>query len=675
MHFFSPSFVGDPVMGCFLLAGFLLLGGALLPLLLQGNRTAAHAIGMLAAATGCLVGIVSAVLALVGQNSGLFSIPWTSAGIELSVKIDGLAAFFLLPIFVLGFSAALYGYSYLHHDLAKGRKIAFHWFFFNVLLLSMAAVVTAANGLQFLMAWEGMSISSFFLVCYDFDNEEACRAGWLYFVATHIGVAFLFFFFLAAAGLCGSLNFESFTALGEVSPLLTGGLFALLLLGFGSKAGLFPMHVWLPDAHPAAPSHVSALMSGVMIKTAVYGLLRMMTFLPPLPDWCVITLITTALTGTVFGITMAASQSDIKRCLAYSTVENINLIFLGLGLWLFAVNAGWPVIASIALTGAMLHIWNHALIKGLLFMGAGSVLHGTGSRLFSHFGGLLRRMPVSGAMLIFGCAAIAGLPPLNGFVSELYLYMSVVLMGQTAGGITAFFALLILVLMIFVGGLVLFTVCRLSGMALLGEPRAPESARATESAPLMLVSMAILMALCLLLGVAPSLPLAALAQPLHVLCLIPEQNPAILPFLLGSQWTVTSVLILMALLFLLWFRTKSVGGTNRSSTWGCGFQRPNRRMVYAAGGFTQLAQDSMFSNSMCPANEVTYPSTLFSKSASLTQKITDPVFHRVFMPFFAHCSSWANSCRKLQAGRLNIYLLYIFISTILLLGLDMIPRP
>ncbi len=665
-----PFFTGNSVMDVFFLAGILMVASSILPLLLQRYPAAAHTTAMILSASGSLVGIISAVMALFAKSPCSFSTPWATAGIQLSLNIDGLAAFFLLPIFVLGFTAAIYGYSYLQHDIHQVQKISFHWFFFNILMLSMAAVVTAGNGMEFLVAWEGMSISSFFLVCYNFNDEEVCRNGWQYFIATHIGVAFLFFFFLTASYQCGSLDFASFGALKSLSPVMTGVMFCLILVGFGSKAGLFPMHVWLPGAHPSAPSHVSALMSGVMIKTAVYGFLRMLTLLPPLPGWCVTVLLSISLIGTIFGITMAVSQNDIKRSLAYSTVENINLIFVGIGLWLLGVNAGWPIMASIALTGALLHVWNHALFKGLLFMGAGSILHSTGSRLFSHFGGLMRRMPISGVMIMFGSAAIAGLPPLNGFVSELYLYMSVVIMGQKASGMTAFSALLILALMILVGGLVLFTVCRLTGMALLGEPREPEAKQAVESAPLMLFAMSALCALCILFGVAPFIPLSAVAKPLQVLSVVPDISLNVLPFLLSWQWTAASGSLLLLFMLFLWMRTRSVGDTPRSVTWGCGFQKPNSRMVYSAGGFTQLAQDTLFCSCVSPTNEPISPLGLFGKPFRFIQNNSDPVLRRLFIPLFSGFAARANRFHRLQAGRLNIYLLYTFIATILLLGLD-----
>lgn len=670
MPFHPQIFTGTPVMDSFFIAGLLMMAGALLPLLLQRYHALAHTTAMVLSASGSLIGIISATMALFAKSPSVFSMPWETAGIQLSLNIDGLAAFFLLPIFVLGFAAALYGYSYLQHDIHKIHRITFHWFFFNILMLSMAAVVTAGNGMQFLVAWEGMSISSFFLVCYNFNDEEVCRNGWQYFIATHIGVAFLFCFFLTAAQQCGSLDFTSFGALQSLSPTMTAVMFCLILVGFGSKAGLFPMHVWLPGAHPSAPSHVSALMSGVMIKTAVYGFLRMVTFLPQLPQWCIVALLVISLIGTLFGITMAVSQSDIKRSLAYSTVENINLIFVGIGLWLLGLNAGWSIMAGIALTGALLHVWNHAMFKGLLFMGAGSILHSTGSRLFSHFGGLLRRMPISGAMILFGSAAIAGLPPLNGFISEIYLYMSVVLMGQQANAMTAFSALFILSLMILVGGLVLFTVSRLSGMALLGEPRQADAEQAVESAPLMLFSMSILCAFCVLLGALPVIALSAVREPLKILSIEPGINLNILPFLTSWQWPVVSCSLIMVFVLLLWIRTKNAGETPRSVTWGCGFQKPNRRMVYSAGGFTQLAQDTLFCSCVAPTHEPVSPLALFGKPFRYIQESNDPILQGLFIPFFTGFASRANRFHKLQAGRLNIYILYTFIATILLLWLD-----
>ena len=348
-------------MALFVLGLLVLTAGAVLPLMLGRSGRLAHLAGAALAAAGCLLGFLAALQALGMESPISCDIPWQTAGVTLSFAIDGLAAFFLLPLFLVGFAATIYGFSYMAHEAGRHR-LALHWFFYNLLLISMILVITAANGLQFLIAWEGMSLSSFFLVLHHGD-ETASRAGWLYLIATHVGVIFLFFLFLGGAAWCGSLDFAALSHLSTLPPAATALFFLVALLGFGSKAGLFPMHVWLPVAHPAAPSHVSALMSAVMVKTALYGLLRIISLLLPLPAWCGVVLLTLGLAGSLFGIAMAALQDDIKGSLAYSTVENIGLICIGLGLWLFGTATGRPYVAALALTGALLHIWNHALFK------------------------------------------------------------------------------------------------------------------------------------------------------------------------------------------------------------------------------------------------------------------------------------------------------------------------
>lgn len=656
-------------MSLFLAALLFLAAGAILPLLLPGRQNFIHLTGAAGGLLGSLAGTGAAAIILATGGNHIISLPWSTAGIDLSLRLDPLAAFFLLPLFVLCLCAAGYAPAYLGTSASKPRT-ALHWFFFNILVASMALVVTSANGLQFLIAWEAMSLSSFFLVISDYKEDSVRRAGWLYLLATHIGTAFLFVFFLEAGSRSGSLDFSAFVALKSLPPLQALLLFFLILLGFGAKAGLFPLHVWLPDAHPAAPSHVSAVMSGVMIKTAVYGFLRFLTFLPPLPAWCGILVLSLGITGALFGILMAALQSDLKRSLAYSTVENIGLIFLGIGLWLYGSGTGHGVAAALALAGALLHVWNHALFKGLLFFGAGSLLHAAGSRRLSHLGGLLRRMPYTAGLLILAGAAVAALPPLNGFISEWFLYMSIFKAGQSATGGSAIFFLLLAAMLGLIGGLVLLTLSRLLGLALLGEPRRDRTAHSHEAPWPMLAAMLPLAGLCLAIGLFPALPFRTVLKAMAVVA--GANNPAIesitaaLPF--GGNWSLTGSLLLGLALLICLVRYLRRAGSRKMQTWGCGFAWPTPRMTYMAGGYSQLAQENLLCSCLQPKKEELQAGGLFPAAARFAQQSVDPVLQSAFAPLFSRLAERAYLFRRLQAGQLNVYLFYIFVATTLLLG-------
>jgi hydrogenase-4 component B len=308
------------------------------------------------------------------------------------VQLDALAAFFLLPILGLAAVAALYGGKYLMAYRSR-KNLGAAWFFFNLLVASMVMVTLAQNGILFLLAWEIMSLASYFLVTFEDEKESVRQAGWTYLVATHLGTAFLLVLFLVLGRQAGSLDFERFlTASPAISPV-AGVAFLLALIGFGTKAGFMPLHVWLPEPHPVAPSHVSALMSGVMIKTGIYGLLRILTFLGHPEAWWGWVLIGIGLASGPGGVLFALAQHDLKRLLAYHSVENIGIIDLGLGVGLLGLALDQPVLAVLGLDSGLLHFLNHALFKGMLFLGTGAAIHATGTRDIDHLGGLIRRMP------------------------------------------------------------------------------------------------------------------------------------------------------------------------------------------------------------------------------------------------------------------------------------------
>jgi formate hydrogenlyase subunit 3/multisubunit Na+/H+ antiporter MnhD subunit len=653
-------------MNLFLLAlGILLIGG--LGALMAGRRSKlATLCGVGGAVAGSLLGLAAAGPALYSGETLRLALAWQVPAGRFALEIDRLSAFFLVPIFALALFCAIYGSEYLKPS-AAARRQGPPWFFFNLLIAAMAMVAAAANAVLFLAAWELMSLASFFLVAFDHQREEVRRAAWLYLLSTHIGATLLFALFLLLSTWAGSADFADFGSLAALSPGPAAAIFLLALGGFGSKAGLFPLHVWLPDAHPAAPSHVSALMSGVMIKLGIYGILRVCGFLPPEPAWWGGLLMGLGIVGALFGIAMAAMQQDVKRCLAYSTVENVGLIFLAVGLSWYAAARDLPEIALLALAGGLLHLWNHALFKGLMFLGAGSLLHGTGTRDLDLMGGLLKRMPVTGSLLLGGSVAICALPPLNGFVSEWLIYRGLLQTGNATSGLPALYPLLLVGLLALTGGLAVVVFTRLTGIALLGQPRHRQAALAHESGWLMLAPMVALLGLCLAAGAFPEIPLRLIlgvsGDCLHQAALPTAVLPVAIGQLSHSLLAVLAVILLIAVGLLLPLRRM----TAKRPTWGCGYAFPDVRMAYTAEGYAELVQHHLLPKCLGPTETGGQLRGIFPAGETLQQESTDPVFQRLFSPLFAGIARRCNQLHWLQRGRMHIYLLYIFVTCFLLL--------
>jgi formate hydrogenlyase subunit 3/multisubunit Na+/H+ antiporter MnhD subunit len=545
-----------------------------------------------------------------------------------------------------------------------------HWFIFNVMVLSMLLVVTAANTVLFLSAWEIMTISSFFLVAWHHQHEDVRKAAWTYLLAAHLGMMLLLGLFLLASSYCNSLDFADFKQLDQLATGKASLLFLLALFGFGVKAGLFPLHIWLPNAHPAAPSHVSALMSGVLIKTGIYGILRVLTWLPPAPQWWGWLVAVLGVAGALYGISLATQQSDIKRSLAYSTVENIGIIFLALGFGLVAVAQGLQTVAMFAFAGGLLHLWNHALFKGVMFLGAGALLHATGTRDMNRMGGLLRRMPITGALWIGGSLAIGALPPLNGLVSEWLIYVSLASAGAGQSGYLALLPLLLFGLLGLVGALALVTFSRLAGVCLLGSPRDLSAAEAHEVAPAMWLSMAALFTGCLAIGIYPQSALALLAEPLKYLLHAPQEHlllSQVAP-LGNSALLILAGLLLLAIFVALLHRRRP---SAKVETWGCGYQFPSSRMAYTGGGYAELVARHVLPRVMRPTIAKEKGAGLFADTAKISLMANDIVLTRVLVPLFSGLAKHCQRLRWLQQGRLPVYLLYIVVTSALLMAWSM----
>ena len=649
-------------MGLFFISILIILSGGLLSLVLVRQDKLAKIITVLLLSIGCFSGLLDAVVKLMEPGIAGASFRYLNV-FSFVFKMDGLSAFFLMAIFAVCLIAAIYSFHYME-DSENTVRTAVNYFFFSILIASMALVVTSANMITFMLSWEIMSLSSFFLVIYKHTSSESRKAGYLYFIFSHAGAMFIFTAFGIAYGHAGSFGFEGMGALSETAKIL---VFIFSFIGFGSKAGVFPFHVWLPHAHPAAPSHISAVMSGVMIKTGIYGIVRMYSLLDfHTPLFGYIVLVAGVVSG-ILGIVYALGQQDLKRLLAYSSVENIGIILIGLGIGMIGVSSEQPLMAVLGFTGAFLHVLNHSIFKSLLFMGAGMVLHKTGTRSIDALGGLLKGMKITGVTFIIGSLAICGLPPFNGFVGEFFIYMGgfkgVAL--ESSAFVASIFAIVSLAV---IGGLALACFTKVIGIAFQGEPRTKAAVNIDEKGLTMLISMSILASACVLIGIFPKiiilLPLkavSAIGLPYDLTILEPFEQ-------MTSNITLAATLFLIILLLVIvirWFlyRDKII---RRSGTWGCGFAQPTVKMQYTGSSYASFILD--FFRPAAPLDEdhpkitgrfplKTYYTSHVNDIAELHMKrvVVNPVLFLF------------DKLRWIQHGDIHLYIGYILLAIILLL--------
>ncbi len=647
-------------MSLILAAMIVLFASGVAALPVRRLAAAASKIGAGGAVAGSLLGLAGACKILFTGVPEHIRLPWAVPGGSFYCEADALSAFFLLPVLGLTGLAAVYGVGYLH---GRSRGLGGHWFFFNALAASMALVIVARNGVLFLAAWEVMAVASFFLVTLDDEHERVRRAGWTYLVATHLGSAFLFLMFVLLGQSSGSLDFDRFGAPDGMAGLL----FVFALIGFGTKAGIVPLHVWLPEAHPAAPSHVSAVMSGVMIKTGIYGIVRVLALLGEPAPWWGWLLVAAGIASGILGVMFALAQHDLKRLLAYHSVENIGIITLGLGLGVLGRATHSPALAALGFAGALLHVINHAVFKGLLFLGAGSVQHAVGTLDIERLGGLLKRMPLTGLTFLIAAAAICGLPPLNGFASEFLVYLAGLhaISGAQAGSAIAAIAALALI-----GGLAVACFTKAFGIVFLGEPRTECGAVARDPGFAMRLPLVALASLCFVIGLAAPLIAGSMGPVLAPLCGGRDGVDAALGQAAAPMVGVVAgglVLLLLAVGLARWrrrlLRGREVG---RAGTWDCGYARPTARMQYTASSFAQPI--AAFFQAMLRAKQrVKRPEGLFPADASLATHTDDAFAEAVWRPVFCGVGRLFARLHPLQAGSIHLYILYIAITLIALL--------
>ena len=634
------------------LAGSVLVGSTgLLALVLARRARLAGLFALGGVIAGSAIGLCGALLAL-GGWSGELAAGWQVPGGALVVGLDPLSGYFLAPLWALAPLCALYGRRYLEGAVVPASQL-------NLLVATMSLVLIARHALLFLLAWEVMTVLAYLLVTREHEDAEVRRAGWAYLIASHVAVlALLALFVLLGSEADGALDFASIA--GAWRGASAAGILVLALVGFGIKAGVVGLHVWLPEAHAAAPSHVSALMSGVLIKLGVYGMLRVALMVSPGP-WFGAALMVLGVAGALLGIALALSQRDLKRVLAYSSVENVGIVLIGVGLGFWARGHGDPGLAAISFAGGLFHLWNHAAMKGLLFLAAGSVIHGAGTRDLERLGGLLRRMPWTGSLIITGAIAIAALPPLGGFSGEWLLYRALGKLGTSGATTTALPAIAGAAALALVGGLAALCFVRLVGVALLGSPRDPGAAGAHESPAGMLGPMLPLAAACLAAG---------LLAPL----LVRASQPALLDQLGASGASEAAALLvplalvdaglLAALVAAAALVVRGATRAGRGETWGCGYAAPTARMQYRASGFSELLVARVVPRWLRAPQRVNPPAGVFPAAASFVSDTADPLTRGAYEPFLVRWGERFARLRFLQQGNVHVYILYIVATAI-----------
>ncbi|MBP6865686.1 MAG: NADH-quinone oxidoreductase subunit H [Candidatus Didemnitutus sp.] len=618
--------------------------------------------------TGSVAALFASVAVLAGGGEWEWRSSFPLAGETLHLRLDGLSAFFLALLAVVGGTGSAYAHGYWG-DAAARTTAPRGRMWWSGLVLSLALVLVLSNGLHFLIAWELFALSAFFLIILDKHRPDVRAAGWLYLAASHAGTLALFAFFALLAARTGSWELGPMREAANATELAP--LYWLALAGFGLKAGLFPLHIWLPSAHASAPSHVSALLSGVALKVGIYGLVRFSGWLPvpASAGWVIVGL---GAASALFGVAFAFAQNDCKRLLAYCSVENVGIILVGFGFALVAREQGEAVWGQLVLAGALLHVWNHGLFKALLFFGAGSVLHATGTREMSRLGGLWRRMPWTAGLFALGAVAIAGLPPLNGFVSEWLIYLG--LFETATSRVPAAAAALPAVILLAVSGaLALGTFVKAGALIFHGAPRSDAARDAHESGPWMLGPMLVLAGACAAFALAPGALWTALAR--ASAAWRPEWGAALAPvplFTLGAVNAALAALFVVAAAWL-WRRARA-NGLRRALTWDCGYAAPTARMQYSGGSFAGIATGWFFWI-LRPERKTRRPRGPLPDGARRIERVPETVLEHVIGPMGGAILRVSTAVRRLQHGHLQSYILYLLGGLVALAGLVLMGGP
>ncbi len=644
------NILGQPAL---IVSSLFFLAGAFLPLLSARNPRISSILGFGLALAGSITALAAGIASFLGAGTQAFTLAELGQLGSLSFSIDALSGLFVSIIAFVGAAVSIYSISYADEYREKGYSLSRFAFLYNIFLLSMILVVAAQNAVLFLVLWEAMALSSFFLVTFEHKEEGVKSAGFNYLVITHVGAVALILMFLILASGSGSADFSSFPQ-ASYAPLLLDAVFVLALVGFGSKCGIIPLHIWLPLAHPQAPSNVSALMSGVMLKTAIYGLVRVLFgFLGIVGTgnemWWGVAILVLGMFSSVLGVLYSLLEHDMKRLLAMHSIENIGIIFIGLGAAVIFASLKLPELAALALFACLYHTLNHALFKSLLFLGAGSIAYSTHERNIEELGGLAKLMPVTAVLFLLGSASIAAIPPLNGFVSELLTFEALLGGVSIPAPVSLILSLAVLFLAL-TSALAVGAFVKAFGIPFLGLPRSPHALKAKEAPASMLAGMALLGLACIAAGAFP----AVIAQAtLGIFDSFGFTAASSFQLVAASEGLQTSTILLALVLgSVLLGGVAWLSGRGRrqesGDTWACGFIPVTSRMQYSAAGFAMPVTRSL--------NVWLDP---LSKPAAYGSKLFN---YTIYTPISLVYQALAPYSRFFQTGKLSDYLVYLMVT-------------
>jgi hydrogenase-4 component B len=642
--------------GILLLASFAVQIIAIGVMWLQRNERKSFFAANIILGIGLFVGFVSTL-----SSTLFFTLPVPAEQLCFNnwIRLDGLGLFFLFIIQLVAIPAVIYNFSYLQHYLDEKRSIRAFFTFFTIMLVSTELLVLSNHVLLFLISWEVMSITAYVGMTLEKEKEEVQNGSFYYFAMSHVLIFILYIFFFLLHHLTGSwilsdyhLSFSS----GPLIPLL----FILSLLGFGMKAGFMPFHFWLPRAHPVAPSVLSAFLSAVIIKTGIYGILRTFQFLKPVPEWCGWLMLGVSLISAILGVWYALAQHDIKRLLAYHSVENIGIIGIGIGIGFLGSANHLPAVEVLGFGGALLHTLNHAIFKSLLFIGSGVVSQKLGTRNIELMGGLIHRAKYITLFFLIGSVAISGIPPFNGFISEFIIYTGFF---RTATELKNYYPILMLMFVVglaFVGGLAVACFTKVNSIMFLGVERKPVAHFKTTVYEH--CSLGILAFLCIAIGLYPQ-PFVGVVNKVIGNCLCTGSLSTALITIDWFYFTMifSSLAIAVLILYAMKLRIERKFGRRTSAAWGCGYENLTPRMMYTASSFADEL-NSIPKSVLLYQKEVDISDNAFPLASKFESHSSDFVDNKIMLPLFASLKRFITKFDFLSQTDIRYYIAFIVIS-------------